>query len=157
MPENKSFSDNPIFAFLLEKEHLSSEEVRELTRRSRADCMPLGQVLVRHKIITIQQLMQVLAIQDERPRSRIGELCVEYGFCGSSDLDAALALQGRSAPHALTVLLNDRGAENAELVTAIGHYVERLERRESSLEKTASELQNRVFELQSQLDQRLSA
>jgi hypothetical protein len=140
MPANNKFSDNPIFTHLLEGDHLTSEDVLELTRRSRADCMPLEQVLVKHRIISVQQLMEVLAIRDEQPKVLIGELCVQSGYCTEDDLESALALQGRSAAHGLTVLLDQREAPDAELLAAIGGYVKGLEHQVANLESETMEL-----------------
>ena len=151
MSADKNTTDTAIFAYLLAEDLLTPEDVRELTRKSRSDCMPLGQVLVRHRVITIHQLMKVLALQDDDPKARIGELCLRHKFCDEEQLEAALALQGRSAPHGLVVLINELGTSNADMIAALGNYVSGIERREAKLEKEVIELRAEVAALRKQL------
>lgn len=150
-------SQNPLLAYLLSEGLISEMEVRDLARTAGADCMPLGQILVRHKIISIQDLLKSLTYQDDHPDAPVGELCVRNGFCTQEQIDAALELQSRSAPHSLLVLLNAFGVSNGDLLRAIAEYVANLERHEISTKNEIEDLRAEVALLRRRLSERDAA
>lgn len=53
----------------------------------------IGQLLVRHRLITLAQLQTLLEAQEGRPVSLLGELAVEMGFTAVDDIQDVLRLQ----------------------------------------------------------------
>ncbi len=144
----QTLCDNQLFNFLLAEGLLTELEVSDLARKVGTDCVPLGQILVQHKIISVEDLMQALSFQDADPLAEVAELCVRHGFCDQSEIEAAVQLQGRSAPHGLLVLLNEFGTSNGDLLRGIATYVAGLERQEATSIVEIHDLKGQIANLQ---------
>lgn len=53
----------------------------------------IGQLLVRHRVITMAQLEMCLAMQPQRPGRLLGEVVVDEGMATMEDINAVLKLQ----------------------------------------------------------------
>ena len=62
-----------------------SEELIEDTR--------IGQLLIRYRLINLEQLQQMLEAQEARPSELLGELAVDFGFVSLDDIQDVLRLQ----------------------------------------------------------------
>lgn len=56
---------------------------------------PIGRILQEKGLISDQQLAQGLAVQQQRPAKRIGEILIEQGFIDQVQLDEALEIKAR--------------------------------------------------------------
>lgn len=72
---------------------------------------PLGQILLKNRVINEQQLAQGLSLQ-QPPRKKIGEILIEQGFIDPAQLDEALEFKNRQG---------DREKRFGEILVELGY------------------------------------
>lgn len=79
--------------FLLSQELIERELAEKLERCQHDGRPPLGQILVRTKRLTIDQLMKSLYYQADHPEMQIGRIAIKLGFITEGSLVEALLEQ----------------------------------------------------------------
>lgn len=90
---------------------------------------PLGEILVRRKILTFAQVTQLIGLQLDVPYMRIGELAVREGYCTMDDVQKALASQREEFPGPVELLVSDERLDRDAVLQALLAYSRVLEER----------------------------
>ena len=94
--------------------------------------MPLGRVALKHGIIGMSEVFEVLKLQTDRiglPRERrddllFGDLAVELGYIGERELENLLQLQRKSRPPIGEILLEMGCLTEAQLEAELIAFTE---------------------------------
>lgn len=90
--------------FLVDREAITAEQA-EAARRSAADeRLPIGQVLMQAGVLSVKQIMFVLARQADDPTTKFGQIAVEHGFISMRQLEDALQEQRVARRHIIEVI-----------------------------------------------------
>lgn len=90
---------------------------------------PLGEVLIRRKILTLKQVAGLISLQVDEPNIRIGDLAIREGYCTPQQLEEALDAQREACPGPIEILMRDGSAKPDDLLTTLMIYVRFLEGR----------------------------
>jgi len=131
----RSYSQDPtvfeIFWDCLESvEGIDPSLVEELRKQwTPTGWRPLGEILVRRKILTFAQVTHLIGLQLELPYLRIGELAVREGYCTMDDVQKALASQREEFPGPVELLVSDERLDRDAVLQALLAYSRVLEER----------------------------
>lgn len=93
--------------FLLNRGHLSAEELLSVLDQTTHTHVKLGTIAISERLLTPDQVEEIHGIQ-AREDKRFGQIAVEQGYLSADQLDALLASQ-RSEHHQLAQVMVDRG------------------------------------------------
>ncbi len=88
---------------------------------------PLGEVLIRNKVLTLSQVAGLIGIQADEPNMRLGDLAIREGLCTLEGLADALDEQRRACPGPIEILMRDGDVGSDELLDTLLTYVRFLE------------------------------
>lgn len=91
--------------------------------------VPLGKVMLDEGVITLRQVMDVLAAQSAAPEARFGEIAVRDGHCTVADVRRCLDIQARETPGSIEYALADVDVPPGRVIAALASYARYLERR----------------------------
>ncbi len=115
------FSPQPGFwRFLIDVGNCDEALVSEYATKHSEKWIPLGQILIEMRSITLKQVMSLLSMQAEDPALRIGDLAVREGYCTRQDIDAAIEIQRNQSPHPIELLLRDARIGDDSLFDSVG-------------------------------------
>lgn len=92
--------------FLLNKGHLSAEELLTVLNETDRTHVKLGTMAVSDRLLTVAQVEEIHAVQ-AREDKRFGQIAIEQGFMTADQLDALLASQ-KNEHHQMMQVLFDR-------------------------------------------------
>lgn len=113
--------------FLLDRELINLEQATCIRRRSKHDRVPIGQLLITEGYCSVRQVMNLVAMQEENPGVRFGELAIRSGHLTSIELDDVLRLQGEYRYHQIEVALQQRLMPKEKLYRLVICYVRYME------------------------------
>lgn len=118
--------------FLVQEGLLSLEEATEVTDASRNANALLGQMMLKRKLLTLKEMVALLAKQASSPSKRLGEIAIDSGLIDRTLLEELLAEQPHAgAQHPLDAL-RIRGSMPCEVLNeAMAAYIKMLEDAES--------------------------
>ena len=114
---------------LVEDGVLARAAADAVRHRQRETWIPLGTILRKKGALTAAQLVELLQVQSQDPRSRLGEVAVQRGYCTAAEVDDALRTQRELSPHVLDLVAESADVEPARLLRAVTRYVRGLEAR----------------------------
>ena len=107
---------------------LDEDLVKELKEAWHPDAWtPLGKILVDQGILTQVQVANLLALQADEPRMRLGDLAVREGLCSDEDVKRTLDHQRETCPGPIELLMQSGGVGTEELLGTLLTYVRFLE------------------------------
>jgi len=111
-------------------EGIAPEVVQELRQSwTPAAWRPIGELLVRRKVLTLSQVTHLIGLQLDVPYMRIGELAVREGYCTMKEVQQALDFQREECPGPLELLVADQRLEREAILKALLAYSRLLEER----------------------------
>ncbi|MEM8712578.1 MAG: hypothetical protein AAGG01_16615 [Planctomycetota bacterium] len=127
MPHAQERSDE-FWKQIVEKRALSPELVEEHRRSMReTPWIPLGRILIREGILSVKQVMGLVAMQIVEPHVRIGDLAVRECLCTTEQILHCLELQETQSPGPIQLLVRDERVGHDRLVNALVGYIHFLE------------------------------
>lgn len=127
MPHAQERSDE-FWNQVIEKRALSLDLVEKHRRSMReTPWVPLGRILIREGILSVRQVMGLVAMQVSEPHIRIGDLAVREGLCTPEEVAHCLDQQAASSPGPIHLLLKDENVSQDRLVNALVGYIHFLE------------------------------
>lgn len=84
----------------------------------------LGRLLLRHRALTIRQLMHLLELQVDEPNVMLGQLAEREGYLSSRQLAEALEMQQTSNRHLVHRLVDSELIESDRLLLALALFLE---------------------------------
>lgn len=110
--------------YLVERGLLEREEVEEVIDAAAKSSQRLGRLLLRKKLVTLRQMVELLDRQACEPGRRLGELAVEAGYCTEAQLESMLKEQkGHVGQHPLDHLILSGRLSQQALMEALVSYV----------------------------------
>lgn len=127
MPHAQERSDE-FWNQVVEKRALSLDLVEKHRRSIReTPWVPLGRILIREGVLSVRQVMGLVAMQVAEPHIRIGDLAVREGLCTPEEVAHCLDKQAASSPGPIHMLLKDENVSKDRLVNALVGYIHFLE------------------------------
>ena len=115
--------------FLTSEGLLSYEDAKNLTEASTKTSTLLGQLMLRHKHVTLAQMVKLLEAQVAAPSKRLGELAIEAGYLDDAALQGLLAQQSKTkAQHPIEILRRSGALPQESLFEAMTAYIKLVER-----------------------------
>lgn len=114
---------------LVEDGVLARATADTVRHRQRETWIPLGKILRRKGALTAAQLVELLQVQSQDPRTRLGEVAVARGYCTRAQVEDGLRTQRELSPHVLDLVAEEAGVEPVKLFRAVTRYVRALEAR----------------------------
>ena len=126
MDETKRELSPPSIAAVVADGLLPEAQARKLVDECTKP-MPVGEILLRHRMLNFNQVMEILGMQADRPGMRFGELAVEAGFIEPDSVEWALRRQPTTAPHPLERALSRGMIDPPQLARTLVRHVKELE------------------------------
>lgn len=114
--------------FLTSEGLLSYEDAKNLAEASSKTSTLLGQLMLRHKHVTLAQMVKLLEAQLASPSMRLGELAIAAGHLDEASLQNLLAQQSRTASqHPIEILRRSGALAQESLFEAMTAYIKMVE------------------------------
>lgn len=120
---------NDFVQYLFDRKLLSEAVATRVRDTSANTRIPIGRLLLEGGVLTMRQVMQVLALQGESPGLRFGELAIAQGFLDTAQLEAALRRQAIARKHQIEIVRELALFSEAELQGLTMDYIVYLELR----------------------------
>jgi len=115
--------------FLTSEGLLSYDEAKELSQATSKTSALLGQLMLRHKHVTLAEMVKLLEAQVATPSKRLGELAVAAGHLDEDALQSLLAEQSTTrAQHPIEILRRRETLPHDSLFEAMTAYIKLVER-----------------------------
>ena len=101
---------------LTEQDMATPEMVERAIQQQQLGNEPVGQILLKKKIITDEQLRQGLETQKQKPGKRIGDILLKQGFVDRIQVDEALETQKRQGDKKLGEIMVDMGYATYKMI-----------------------------------------
>ncbi|MDQ7005606.1 MAG: hypothetical protein Q9Q40_00055 [Acidobacteriota bacterium] len=113
-----------LMGLIVERGLATEDQWRQLQRQCEQRRPPMGEVLLRKRVLTVSQVRRVLERQAEAPDMRFGEIAVAEGFIDCEAVRQALGDQRSAAPHPVELLAEQHQDDRTYLKAMIGALVE---------------------------------
>ncbi len=127
MKEERLQSDYEFWGCLVETCDLDEAIIDEYRTTQSRGWSPLGSILLRDGVLSMSQVIALLAIQANEPDVRIGDLAVREGHCTQATIRKALVVQREESPHPIELLMADSRVDKPTLFDGVTSYVRFLE------------------------------
>lgn len=116
-------SVHPILGRLVEAGLISNDDVDRLLAESDQTYQQIGQLLMSQKLLTVKQVMSVLAHQAEFPQQRFGDIAVALGYIRSETIEWALQRRTVQQRHVLDRLIERQLVPERVLLSVLVEYI----------------------------------
>lgn len=90
--------------FLVERDAITATQAEAIRDRAQCERMPIGQLLLQTRDLTMKQVMAVLAAQADAPGEKFGQIAVRRGMITLRQLEDALRLQRVTKRHMIEIV-----------------------------------------------------
>jgi len=117
---------------LVDQGYLRADAALNVERRADATRERLGQIMLRHRIVNMRQMLDLLRQQSEETDLPIGELAVAAGYLDRGQLDELLRLQLASRRHVAELIVEEGLLDAVALLEVMATYIKWLDGTDSA-------------------------
>lgn len=115
--------------FLVDRAVIDQERADRIRHRAKTERPQLGQLLITRGFLTVRKVMDLVALQEECPGVRFGELAVRSGCITTLQLEETLNYQKGYRYHQIEIALKEAFVSKETLYQQVIAYVRFMELR----------------------------